>query len=168
MQLESKFIKKTNEQYSIRNDGVVIRHYMDMRCGRIFNEKQLKISSIKAVAIYINKKKRSFNLQTLLFDYFNFRLCNKCNSKIYERLNKTCEYCKKEQIRVSDLKHYYLNSDKEKEIQKKSYEKRKQNVSMTFVATSLRIKKKDLDFSVYQAAKARILIKRKIKQLQNG
>ena len=66
MELQSKFIENTNEQYSIRNDGVVISHYF--YCARydktIFRDKILSFKNHKeqakcatpSVSLFVNKK----------------------------------------------------------------------------------------------------------------
>jgi hypothetical protein len=83
MTIESKFIEGTNNQYSIRNDGVVISHWRenyDINLKRnvlIYKDKILKLSLNKAtnaVHLYIKtegKKSRNMYLKTIVANTFN-------------------------------------------------------------------------------------------------
>jgi hypothetical protein len=82
MELQSKFIEGTNEQYSIRNDGVVIRH-----CKLVYNSKlkqsifvykefipKLSINKqVNAVtlSVKIGQKKRNIYIRKAVADAFN-------------------------------------------------------------------------------------------------
>jgi hypothetical protein len=99
--METKFIENTNEQYSIREDGVVIRHYT-----RNYNINTKTIDKIvlnieilrdnKGVVFIGNGKRVSVN--KLLRLYFKHVYCIKCNSKVEDlgigkRTKSLCNNC---------------------------------------------------------------------------
>ncbi len=82
MELESKFIEGTNEQYSIRNDGVVIRHCrlgydINSKKNTIFYKDVILTPSIdkkkNAVLLYvkIGDKKKVMYVRKIVADTFN-------------------------------------------------------------------------------------------------
>jgi hypothetical protein len=194
LKLETKFIKDTNNQYSIRNDGVVISHYL--YCARynktVFRDKILAFKNNKdqakcatpSVLLYINKQGKSMSVQKLLLKYFNFTFCSNCKAKMLfsEESNKRfCINCRSK----TDKKQYASNyvkthADKYAEYNKKSriknlsrlkpleIEKSKQQIktlAKSYVAACLRIPTALLTEELYDNCKKTILLKREIYNL---
>ena len=164
MILETKFIEGTDNQYSIRNDGVVISN----RFG-----KQLSFSnSWKSVTVYMNKKPKILASNRLLEQYFGYHLCTSCNDKIYkdERRIK-CVNC--HCLGLKNRNEARIKWRTENPILFKAQAKRKNDharntISRGYISTILKIQAQDLNEEFYQAAKTRLIIKRKLKQLENG
>ena len=191
MELQSKFIENTNEQYSIRNDGVVISHYF--YCARydktIFRDKILSFKNNKeqakcatpSVSLFVNKKAKSMSVQKLLLQYFNFTLCSRCKSQILhsEKVSKIlCVDCRSK----TDMKQYSINyikthADKYAEYNKKSRLKnltrlkpleleksrnQTKTLAKSYVAAILRIPTSLLTEELYQHHKKTILLRREI------
>ena len=93
--MKTKFIEGTNEQYSIREDGFIIRHYSHSNKSTVFFKEKKLIIHNKQCVIYMNKKKKTVTISILMFDSFGYRLCNKCNCKIFYKRQKTCDECQK-------------------------------------------------------------------------
>jgi hypothetical protein len=79
-QLETKFIEGTNNQYSIRNDGVIISHYTFSGNVCTMRDKiisQRKLSSQKYITfvstIYMKGIQRDVRIESLLYKYFNIQ-----------------------------------------------------------------------------------------------
>ena len=74
-QLQSKFIDNTNKQYSIRNDGVVVKHYCITKYKTIiYANKQLAIKQKdNTVQLTINGVCKRLYITKLLSTYFNIK-----------------------------------------------------------------------------------------------
>lgn len=112
------FIEGTQEQYSIREDGVVIRNYHRTWQGNI--KQSCRKCSIRwtgrhrYVYLFINNKVKSIGIDILLKHHFNLGFCLKCGKEINStacysiterRKSKiagryVCDECKKEATRV--------------------------------------------------------------------
>jgi hypothetical protein len=85
--MKSKFIKHTNKQYSIREDGEVIMHY---KLTYARNKTRIGINKLmtkygknsKYVTIVKDSVNKSITINTLLKEYFGYTLCTQCNCKI--------------------------------------------------------------------------------------
>jgi len=141
--MKSHFIEGTNKQYSIREDGVVIRHYSHTNRNTIFfKEKKLNIHN-KQSFIYINKKKTTVTISFLMFDYFGYRSCNTCNCKIFYKKQKTCNKC-------------------QRKVQSKFDVIKKENITKSYVSGQLNINIIDLSDDMYNLYKANLKVKRLI------
>ena len=140
MELESKFIEGTNNQYSIRNDGVVIRHYSN---NQQFNPGKVTVLVLNSLGKIAYPKKASKEQQA------------KWSLSSYNRLSDQKKEINKEKAK--------LNRVKDKEQITKNYVigilKEYHNVDLS-VDT--------INEDLYQAYKTRILIKRKLKEIQDG
>lgn len=143
LRLETKFIEGTNNQYSIRNDGVVIRHYR-------YYQKKLVFKDIIITGDFICHKAKDIkiNREALIKKYFG----------------KICKYCNQFLPTTSFLKHRLVCVN----CKNKIASNKRESLTSNYVAKSLKIFPSLLTEDIYQAAKTRISIKRKIKQLQNG
>ena len=146
--METKFIEGTNEQYSIREDGAVISHYLRTRGVNSYRDKILPVHIHNTGNIYINGKKKTVSFPYLLYKYFGYKFCVKCNNKIYNILNYVCDDCnKKREKKYSDI------------ITK--------NITKRYVARQLKISVSLLTDELYQNYKATLLVKRKIAEKLN-
>ena len=168
MILESKFIEGTNNQYSIRNDGVVFSHYLDMRAGRVYKDRQIFVDRYNSVSIYVNKKKITRGISLLLFDYFGYRLCNTCNNPLFIRKDKVCSSCQKTVQTNLFKKLYKERPEIYKAKGRRGFKTRKEKITKCYIACCLRIPTEDITGIEEKAYRHRLTLKRKIKQLQNG
>jgi hypothetical protein len=122
--MEIKFIEGTNQQYSIREDGVVFRNYrhnynintkkIDIIKHLCYIVKPYKVSE-KCNTVSINKKS-SISVNVLLKNNFGFTLCSKCDCKIYnqstnKRTRNICDNCQ-----ARNTKNYHKPSIKKEKI----------------------------------------------------
>ena len=150
--MKSKFIEGTNEQYSIRDDGVVTRHYKHTRGKLIIKNFNLKVDSNGIIVYYNHNEKNRIALQYLLFDYFGFRFCKKCNNKFSKkRENKLYNSCLKPN-------NYAITPEKIKEKNAKVIK----NITRSYVASMLKVKVTELSDELYELYKAQLLVKRKL------
>lgn len=94
--MKSFFIKNTNEQYSIREDGVIIIHYKltwKNNKTKVGINKVMKLYNKRYSTISINNQNVSLSINTLLLEYFGFKYCTSCNNKIKD--GEKCNDCKK-------------------------------------------------------------------------
>jgi hypothetical protein len=141
LNLETKFIEGTNNQYSIRNDGVVIQHFKYHATGRtLFKERELIKFKNGSCTLTLNKRNVSFSLRANLKKYFNIKYCTDCNCLVeFTNNSYQCDQCK-------------VNN------------KETNRFSKAYMARIMRMPVQDLDEELYQAAKTRLILKRKLKQ----
>jgi hypothetical protein len=140
VKLETKFIEGTNNQYSIRNDGVIVKHYSSTQQFNPSRVTVLVLNSLGKIA-YPKRANKEQQAKWSLSSYNRLSDQKKEINKERAKLNRVRD---KEQI----TKNYVLSIIKE------------------YHNVDLSVNTMDEDF--YQAYKTRILIKRKIKQIQNG
>lgn len=187
--MKTKFIENTNEQYSIREDGVVIKHYKKFYSKKrghriIFKDEEVKVSKVnKSVNIYYNKINKNITIKQLLFKYFNYCICKKCNFKIKENLPQgICSNCLKLNIKESKKKYFLKNTEKTykkakiwrdnnperiKLLRKKTTQKQMLTISKNYIAHSLKISVKDLTDDLYHHHRDLILLKRNVAKNHN-
>jgi hypothetical protein len=188
--MESKFIEDTNEQYSIREDGVIISNYrvryspLHDKYFKSFKEIELKqTKDDKAVRITVNDKKKVVYGRKLIFEYFNISICKKCNLNVNYYLQKNiCKKCISKSRSIREKKYRILfpekisarrklqrqnNPELYKMLSKKSGEKAKINLTKTYIAGALKIFVKDLPDELYEHHKNLIIFKRKIAKEHN-
>jgi hypothetical protein len=129
MELQTKFIEGTNEQYSIREDGAVFKnHVVRIIEGKehiIYKRTQRKISGS---SMNITKYKISTSIKILIFNHFGYCICKKCNKKVDYLLNaNACKECIKYGFVVNHRTYYNKNKEKHakyvREYQKNNIEK---------------------------------------------
>ena len=171
MILESKFIEGTNNQYSIRNDGVVISHYK-------FYKNQC--SSGKIVRDYIFKPVGKYgyvyphkgyivNPQLLLAKYFGFRFCAECKEKFSSPAikNTKCDKCKRERVNRQCQKWRKQNKEKRKIGQDRYTKQSIEDISTNYVARRLGIPVSSLSTEAYEEYKILLKTKRLLAQKLN-
>jgi hypothetical protein len=191
MELQTKFIKGTDEQYSIREDGVVISHYricfssLYNKSYKIVKDKMMKTTADHRVGVCIEGKKTSVSTIQLLIEYFNFHYCKKCNSKIYKYFKipkRVCDSCITEK-RYAKIKERHLadpekykqikrkyreaNPEKYAEYARRTGEKMKDNLNRCYIASCLNISVKELTEELYEHHKKLIMFKRQVAQEHN-
>jgi len=148
-ELESKFIKGTNEQYSIREDGVVIRNYRRNKHNNIKNYiyNELKGCKVNGNIVFalrtIDKKVISRSKNSLIYEYFpEIKKLNKLNAtkKVRERANI---------------------------IQNNKYKMSKNIIDKAYVAKQLDISIKNITKEIYKTYKESLLFKRKLAKEYN-
>ena len=130
MELQTKFIEGTDEQYSIREDGVVFKNYVIKTIKKekniIYKEKTQKKPFKNA--INIQRYKISTSIKILIFNHFKYCICKKCNKKVDYLINKSaCKECIKHAFKIHRKTYYDKNKEKLKnhikEYQKNNVEK---------------------------------------------
>jgi hypothetical protein len=143
--MKTKFIEGTNQQYSIREDGVVFRHYThkyDINT-KTFNKilldnviaKQQHVSN-GCITVFIGKQfNTAMSINKLLRSHFGFIFCTKCKNKVEDitegvkpkRLCNNCKRIPKKRISKSISNRIFLTEEERKINIKKSREKWKLN-----------------------------------------
>jgi hypothetical protein len=195
MELQTKFIEGTNEQYSIREDGVVFRNYIfysnhsTNKIHKVFKKLQIKKTTSPSYSIRTGTKTSIISKAKTLLKHFGFKYCKKCNQKIYinENCNDLlCKECKIESVKKhykqsnerqknidKKLQHaYYLNYknnnfENYKATRKKAADKRTKTITKGYVADILEISLTELSDSLYQEKKKLLLFKREIAEKHN-
>jgi len=183
--METKFIEGTNEQYSIREDGVVISNYRIKYSG-VTNRHYIDNSLHEMIpnenhAVNILQKQK--NVRKLLFKYFNYVFCKQCNCKSDSYLQKgICKKCvfknKNARSRVYAIKNPELHKEKRKRyrqnnpeaykaMSKRATQKAMLNLSRHYVASSLNIHVNDLTEELYELHRSFILFKRQVSKELN-
>ena len=178
--METKFIEGTNEQYSIREDGVVISHYRN-KYSRVENKYYINYTVVEMTpnesnAVTILKKQQ--NVKKLLFAYFGYVFCKQCSCKSTNYLNKNlCKTCIRKNKNARDRQLVLKNLDEYKkrrkeyrkknpeayaEMARKAAKKRSGSLVKNYVASSLNLNVKDLSDELYEHHKKLILFKRKV------
>lgn len=149
--MKTHFIKGTNNQYSIREDGKLIRHFrLNYKKEPVYNNviiKGRKVCSRIQFGIRINEKRVEVTQQSLLIIYFGSSKCTVkgCNNKIYKLYKYHCEKCISLNCKQSMLK---------------SGEKARKVITKAIVSKHLRIPVKDLNDELYQLYKITLKTKR--------
>ena len=149
--METKFIEGTNEQYSIREDGVVIQHYKYTWKGNItysLKNKYVKVYKNNQVYLVSKTKRLGVTINTLLKNHFGTYICVSCK-KIYKCKNVEfkCNTCKKKQQRISN---------------KIAKERHKSLITKSLVANHLRCHVSDITDEIHICHKEKVLLKRQI------
>ncbi len=162
MVLESKFIEDTNNQYSIRNDGVVISNRKNIILVKTNNYVCLGSSKKMCVSV-------------LLKQYFGFKLCTKCNKQIFDLNRVKCKDCspyglyspqreRNKEYQNSKLKVWKENnSESYKNLTLLHSKTNCETLSKSYIAHTLHIPVKNMTEELYQLTKTKILLIRLIK-----
>jgi hypothetical protein len=192
--METKFIEGTNEQYSIREDGAVIRHYLKKGHGN--NQKPwIEYNNVEliykkhpqrncmSIIVRCNGKTLQFFKNSLLSKYFNIIICPQCENIInvekHERVCKKCINFNNKQLQKklrlknpvlyqSFQKKHYENNKEKRQIYSKNLQKiKRQVISRDYVASKLEIPVSLLTDDFYENYKATLLVKRKLAEKLN-
>ena len=163
--METRFIPGTNEQYSIREDGMVIIHYKwtkNFKSTYIVN-RLLKPRKGRNLSLYIkiNGKDTSRSANSLLRDIFGFAICNRCKNKFTPNKSpEKCDSCKKE-LACQATKNWTINHPEKHQDRQMN---RIINPSRTYVSHLLGLKTSQLTDELYELHKKTLLLKREICQ----
>jgi len=154
--MEAKFIEDTNEQYSIREDGVLIRHYCinartkekkykDVETFGALDNRKTRTSIV--FSWRINNKKLHKTQGALLVEYFGYKLCkiSNCSGKVYKKERYHCEDCVKKNIN---------------EVFKNTRKAEIKNITKHYVSSKLNISIHELTNDMYNLYKANLYNKR--------
>jgi hypothetical protein len=184
MELQTKFIEGTNEQYSIREDGAVFRNYTNRKMKGTDNKlyKTVQMRKRKECVI-IHNYKVSTSIKFLVFEHFGYCFCKQCNKKLdYLPLQYICKECLKINFKASVNKCYANNKKKYREAQKiyreNNLEKHKSiitktakkvilNATKSYIANCFGIPRKDLTDELYEMHRDRLLFKRQVAKEHN-
>jgi Zn finger protein HypA/HybF involved in hydrogenase expression len=164
--VKTKFIEGTNKQYSIREDGQVIIHYIRRKNNKIIKYKEIKLlkqDNVKSIVIFVNRIRVKRTSNALLKEYFNTFLCKDCN-KYYKKTTHAvlCNTCYNKRRKLSKAKTY-INT---KEFQlKKSFYKTlflDNNVVSTRLGLPINMIPKEL----LELKRQQMLLNRKLKSLK--
>lgn len=165
--LESKFIEGTNNQYSIRNDGVVIRHFSLTRHGTYsYKSYTMKIHSsvdirkVNRINIaFVNLRGKVYVLKSLVLKYFPIPLPE--NNSVHQVKHKDNNYLN---CSVDNLFYMYHNNQEDKNrLKREINQKERDSISFGYIASKLNIPVSSLSDELYELHKALILLKRLIK-----
>jgi hypothetical protein len=160
MELESKFIEGTNNQYSIRNDGVVIRHWSFHSSGSISHKERIFKGYLdkryKTVKVCINN--REVILKNIIATYFNIENPYKIDVPLIHKDNNplNCSldnlYYRKP-IQKTSIEYYHNSNG--------TYQKRmREDLPKHYIAALYKVKKEELPEDVYILYKQVIKLKR--------
>ena len=186
--LETKFIEDTNHQYSIQEDGALIRHFKQFRIkggGYETIRETIVVPYTKApnrnclfFKTNCNGKTLRFSKNVLLAKYFGYMFCPQCTQKTETtKYIKICCTCAKKNANKNSQKWKKMNPEKYKECLSKSYHKNRSKnapkriaklkeqrsiISRNYAASRLNISISDLTDEIYESFKKTLLLKREV------
>lgn len=135
--MKTKFIEGTNNQFSVREDGNVIRNYKWKGRKEYGNIEYKKVilkykkhpkRKVDYLAVRCNNKTFNWFKNSLLSNYFNFIVCPQCNDKIQtDKHIRVCSECIKKNVYNKNFKWKKNNKELYRLSQKKHYNKFKEN-----------------------------------------
>jgi hypothetical protein len=179
MELQTKFIEGTNEQYSIREDGVVFSNYRNKKT----KNKEYILYKIIQMRTYNNclklaPYKISNSTKILVFKHFGYCICKQCNKKLdYMPFKHVCKECIESHNKAITKKYYNNNKEKYKnyaiEYIKNNPEKYKnktlknsqkaiKTITKYYVSKILSLSTKDISDELYNEYRNLLLYKRQI------
>lgn len=170
--MESKFIDGTNEQYSIREDGVVISNYINHYSGltksftRKYRVKELRANKDGKVNYQIGGRKgqqKTLTISKLMKEYYNGVKCHRCDNMITKKYFQVCNNCRTKIIKEADEKWKLINIDKCQKYRKDKIE----NLPKSYIARLLGLKSYELTDELYADCKATLIVKRIIAKKLN-
>jgi hypothetical protein len=186
MELQTKFIEGTNEQYSIREDGAIISHYrirynaLYKRYYTITKDIEKKLAEYRC-NILVNGVNKSFSCVQLVYDYFGFFECKTCKSRTAHSCKRICKECSiknKKNYRklhpvnpinqkVNNKKYRLNNPEKVKEAAKKAGMLSSLNITRNHVAQCLNLTVGELTDELYNHHKNVLIFKRQVAKENN-
>lgn len=164
--MKTKYIKETNKQYSIREDGRVIKHN---------NNKNIILGYPfkKSYSIRINEKVITLTTSTLLKKYFNYIICNICHNKTYNKIDldkkkpRMCNNCSKQRriLAVSNWKK--KNPIQHKKHQTTQSIRHSITLSDNYIMNVLNVIKIVTPKQLIKAKRQQLILHRTLKQLKN-
>jgi hypothetical protein len=161
LKLETKFIEGTNNQYSIRNDGVIISHKTN---------KELRPNKNGKVSLSMGARRlqKTCTITRLLKEYFEGVKCHHCDNLVKKPYSKVCDICYKIQRKrnsTPELRKRYPEKTKIKDAI--NGKKRIENMPKNYVASILGMSSNVLSNELYEQHRATLLVKRLLAQKLN-
>ncbi len=170
--METKFIEGTNEQYSIREDGVIISNYINHyrywtnSFIRKYRTKELKSNKDGKVNYQIGGRKgqsKTLVISKLMKEYYKGVKCHRCDNMITKKYSQVCNNCATKIIEDA-VKKWRLNNPDKCEKYKRE---RVDELSKSYIAGLLHLKSHELTDELYLNFKATLLVKRKLSEKLN-
>ena len=155
------YIKDTNEQYSIREDGIVVSHKrkLDKKLSTTVRNDHVYKSEI--VCLYINGKQINIRVETLMFNYFNINTCRNCkNTFINVKRKYLCPCCEKSHNEINMKKWLDNNPDKKKKYTKEGNQRSRKKLTNSYVRSVLKLNKQAAPLELIELERANIKLKR--------
>ena len=169
--METKFIEGTNEQYSIREDGVVIKNYIILKnLEKVYKKSILQGNKDpRGQSIQFNINKKLYGQSKLLIDYFGSKRCktNECTNPVTKLLYSYCSNCRKLGMRKADKKWKLKHHENYKLSTRTQNQKSKESLSRNYIAANLHIPVSELTDELYESKRNLILFKRKLSKEYN-
>lgn len=171
--MKSCFIENTNKQYSIREDGRIIRNYkITSNQDKKFCKLIYKESKKHTVRLYDNTV-RSLSIAQLLNVYFGFIICTKCKNKTYNKKDlskihfRMCVNCAKKNIVLKTYKWKKENPLLSKKHAIAQHRKHCDNLTNNYISSKLNISIKIITDDIIDAKKQQLLLHRQLKTIKN-
>jgi hypothetical protein len=159
--MKEKFIKGTNEKYSIREDGVVfsLSEYNGRKKAIM---SPIKNRESKTIAYMLMKKE--FSLSKLLIDNFGWKKCSvpDCENKVIQIRQIKCNDCLKKARRVSRVKYVKDHPEEISAYSKFISKKNTELLTKKYIAQLLKIPEQLLTEEIYNDHKKLLLFKREV------
>lgn len=157
--MRQKFIKGTNKKYSIREDGVITRHWVKQFIKgkyiiiykNVEHKYQLSYNIVR-VKLRINNKIKYYNVKDLVYAYFIGNIPK--NGLIKQYSNNPYSFVH------NDLYLHLTKSRKEKD--KLATIKARQNLSRKYIVSNLRLPSRLVTKELEELNRNTILLKRKL------
>jgi hypothetical protein len=174
--METKFIEGTNEQYSIREDGVVIKNYNILRNGKkVYVESLIKGHFKKGSKNYgpnskvFRIKEKVYSRGQLMINHYGYKSCNTDDCKNHVKLlnDHYCNCCKIMNRKISENKCLLKYREKYNLHKKRTMKLHVESLSKLYISNTLNISIFELSDELYEHQKNLIQFKRKICEENN-
>lgn len=165
--MREKFIEGTDNQYSIREDGVVISNYANQysvltkSVTRKYRVKELKPNKDGKVNFQIggrNGQQKTLTISKLMKEYFSGVKCHRCDSMITKKYSKVCNNCAVKTLRKAAKEWKLSNSDKIEKYRKNKIDE----LPKHYVASLLGLKSHEITDELYNHHRNLMMMKREI------
>jgi len=157
-----KFVKGTNEKYSIREDGVVFS--LSEYNGRIKGTPMRLIKNRKSKTIAYKLMGKEYSLSKLMIENFGWKKCVivECENKVFKITDIKCPDCVNKMRRVNRLKSDIKHSEKRKKYNRSVLERNSKLLTRKYIAHILKVSTKDLSEDLYKIQKELLVFKRRV------
>ena len=166
--MKTHFIENTNKQYSIRENGQIVRHYMHHNKAGIIYKLNILKQFKTYVNIYVNKKKIKLSINKELFKYFNKIKCFQCGKiETVKNYKFKCNLCLNYNITHRNKKWKNNNKEYLKILVNKHNANNITTISKNYVSSKLNLPISILSDDLYNTKKQQLLLHRQLKQLKD-
>ena len=187
--MKTKFIEETDKQYSIREDGKVIRHYKWL--GRkeyghqefkdlIISYKKHPKRDCKYIVVRSNGKTFNFFANSLLSKYFGFIICPECKKSIQTDVHlRKCKSCVKSNEYEARMNWRSKNKNAVLKSQRKNYlknidhyrskhNKKTHDLHDDYLANKIKVKKEYLSKELLGLKRNQLKLHRELKNYKKN